>query len=109
LHAIVREDAAIEQVLSLGAVDTGPESAVVIAKVHPSAGLNVEQLTRAMDDFDHRIRLAVPLIADVFIDVTARRQKQSEQPGELNGSLGMHADVWTGQFSTAPRKPIPRW
>lgn len=75
LHAIVREDAAIEQVLSLGAVYTGPESAVVIAKVHPSAGLNVEQLTRAMDDLDHRIRLAVPLIADVFIDVTARRLK----------------------------------
>jgi divalent metal cation (Fe/Co/Zn/Cd) transporter len=75
LHAIVREDAAIEQVLSLGAVYTGPESAVVIAKVHPSASLNVEQLTRAMDDLDHRIRLAVPLIADVFIDVTARRQK----------------------------------
>ena len=73
LHAIFREDAAIEQVLSLRAIYTGPEEVVVVAKVHPSASLNIEQLTRAMDDLDHRIRLALPLVADVFIDVTAYR------------------------------------
>ena len=73
LHAIVREDAAIEQVLSLRAVYTGPEEVVVIAKVHPVESLNIEQLTRAMDDLDHRIRAALPLVADVFIDVTSYR------------------------------------
>ena len=73
LHAIVREDAAIEQVLSLRAVYTGPEEVVVIAKVHPVESLNIKQLTRAMDDLDHRIRAALPLVADVFIDVTSYR------------------------------------
>jgi cation diffusion facilitator family transporter len=73
LSAIFREDAAIDQVLSLRAVYTGPEEVVVAAKVHPAASLNIEQLTRAMDDLDRRIRLALPLVADVFIDVTAHR------------------------------------
>jgi cation diffusion facilitator family transporter len=71
LHAIVQEDAAIEQVLSLRAIYTGPEEVVVVGKVRPSASLNIEQLSRAMDELDHRIRAALPLVADVFIDVTA--------------------------------------
>jgi cation diffusion facilitator family transporter len=73
LYAIVKEDAAIDQVLSLRAMYSGPEEVIVVAKVHPSASLNSEQLTRAMDDLDRRIRLALPLVADVFIDVTASR------------------------------------
>ena len=77
LHAIVREDAAIERVLSLRAIYTGPEEVVVVGKVHPSASLNIEQLTRAMDELDHRIRAALPLVADVFIDVTASRAEDS--------------------------------
>ena len=77
LAAIFKEDAAIEQVLSLRAMYTGPEEAIVVAKVHPSASLNIEQLTRAMDDLDHRIRLALPLVADVFIDVTAYRAEDN--------------------------------
>jgi divalent metal cation (Fe/Co/Zn/Cd) transporter len=75
LYAIVKEDTAIEQVLSLRAVYLGPEEVIVVAKVHPSASLNIEQLTRAMDDLDRRIRLALPLVADVFIDVTAYRDE----------------------------------
>lgn len=73
LSAIFREDPAIEQVLSLRAVYTGPEEVIVAAKVHPRESLNIEQLTRAMDDLDRRIRLALPLVADVFVDVTATR------------------------------------
>ena len=71
LHAIVKEDAAIEQILSLRAMYSGPEEVVVMAKVHPSAHMNIEQLTRAMDDLDHKIRLALPFVADVFIDISA--------------------------------------
>jgi len=71
LQAIVEEDRAIEQVLSLRAVYSGPEEVIVAAKVHPSASLSIEQLARAMDDLDRRIRLALPFVADVFIDVTA--------------------------------------
>jgi divalent metal cation (Fe/Co/Zn/Cd) transporter len=79
LYAIVREDSAIEQVLSLRAVYLGPEEAIVVAKVRPSASLNIEQLTRAMDDLDRRIRLALPLVADVFIDVTASRAEDNSR------------------------------
>jgi cation diffusion facilitator family transporter len=79
LYAIVREDAAIEQILSLRAVYTGPEEVIVAAKVHPSKGRNAEELARAMDDLDRRIRLALPVVADVFIDVTARRAEDDSR------------------------------
>ena len=48
-----------------------PREVVVVAKVRPSKSMDIEQLTRAMDDLDRRIRRALPLVADVFIDVTA--------------------------------------
>ena len=70
LHAIVKEDPAIEQILSLRAMYSGPEEVVVMAKIHPSAQ-NLEQLTRSMDDLDHKIRRALPFVADVFIDISA--------------------------------------
>ena len=73
LAAIFREEDVIEEVLSLRATYTGPEEVVVAAKVRPSPTLKIEQLTRAMDDLDRRIRLALPLVADVFIDVTSHR------------------------------------
>ena len=79
LYAIVKDDASIEQVLSLRAVYVGPEEAIVVAKVRPSASLNIEQLTRAMDDLDRKIRLALPLVADVFIDVTAYRAEDNSR------------------------------
>jgi len=75
LYAIVEEDPAIEQVLSLRAIYTGPEEVIVVAKVHPAQSLNIEQLTQAMDDLDHKIRRALPLVADVFVDVTSSRGK----------------------------------
>jgi cation diffusion facilitator family transporter len=71
LQAIVKEDPAIEQILSLRAMYSGPEEVVVMAKVNPSSIMNIEELARSMDDLDRRIRLALPLVADVFIDVTA--------------------------------------
>jgi hypothetical protein len=55
------------------AIYSGPEEVIVMAKVHPSEHLDIEQLTRAMDALDHRIRLVLPSVADVFIDVTANR------------------------------------
>jgi cation diffusion facilitator family transporter len=79
LRAIVEEDAAIEQVVSLRAIYSGPEEVIVVAKVRPSASLNSEQLTRAMDDLDRRIRLALPIVADVFVDVTAHRAEDNSR------------------------------
>jgi divalent metal cation (Fe/Co/Zn/Cd) transporter len=76
LHAIVKEDAAIEQILSLRAIYSGPEEVIVMAKVHPSARMNIEQLAGAMDDLDRKIRHALPFVADVFVDVTANREER---------------------------------
>ena len=86
LNAIVKEDAAIEEVLSLRAVYAGPEDVIVVAKVHPSSRMDIEQLSRAMDDLDHRIRHELPFVADVFIDVTARRAERDSQDAKGKGS-----------------------
>ena len=72
LTAIVANDPAIEKVLTLRAVYTGPEEVIVVAKIHPSPGLDAGALARAMDDLDRRIRAALPFVADVFVDVSAR-------------------------------------
>ena len=81
LHAIVKEDSAIEKVLLLKTVYSGPEEVIVLAKVRPSASMNIEQLSRAMDDLDHRIRTTLPFVADVFIDVTAFRAEEDSRKG----------------------------
>lgn len=73
VHALVSENPAVEEVLTLRAVYTGPEEVIVFSKVHPSARLNIDELSRAMDDLDHKIRSKFPLVADVFIDVTNTR------------------------------------
>ncbi|MDQ2870694.1 MAG: cation diffusion facilitator family transporter [Acidobacteriota bacterium] len=75
LQSIVRDDPAIEKVLSLRAMYSGPEEVIVVAKIHPSGSLSIEQLTQAMDDLDRRIREALPVVADVFLDVTAHRSE----------------------------------
>jgi cation diffusion facilitator family transporter len=73
LQALVQKDEAVEQVLSLGAIYSGPEEVVVVANIRPSAHMNIETLARAMDELDYQIRLALPFVAYVFIDITAHR------------------------------------
>ena len=75
LEAIVQQDEAVERILSLRAIYSGPEEVIVAAKVHPSPHIDIEELARAMDDLDHKIRLALPFVADVFIDITANRSE----------------------------------
>jgi cation diffusion facilitator family transporter len=70
LRALVSGDAAIEELLVLQAMYSGPEEVVVLAKARPSPKLNIEELGRAMDELDRKIRKALPFVADVFIDVT---------------------------------------
>jgi cation diffusion facilitator family transporter len=82
LRALVEADEAIEELLILRAIYSGPEEVVVLAKARPAPGLEVGELTRAMDDLDRRIREELPLVADVFIDVTAygAAQRKREVP-----------------------------
>jgi divalent metal cation (Fe/Co/Zn/Cd) transporter len=58
---------------------SGPEEVVVMAKVHPTAHMSIEQLSLAMDDLDRKIRAAMPAIADVLIGVTANRAEKSSK------------------------------
>src|SRR5580704_10480402 len=73
--AILESDPAVEQVLTFRAIYSGPEEVLVMAKIHPKAHINSEQFSQAMDTLDHKIRLAFPFVADVFIDVTATHIK----------------------------------
>jgi cation diffusion facilitator family transporter len=79
LTALVNESAAVDEILILRAIYTGPEEAVVTAKIHPSPTMSMEELTKAMDELDQTIREALPVIADVFIDITAHRSAESSE------------------------------
>jgi len=90
LRRIVEDDPAVEEVLSLHAIYSGPEEVVVIGKARPARGLDIERLARAMDALDAKIRQALPFVADVYIDVTGtdRRagegRERTERAGEGN-------------------------
>ena len=73
LRAIIAASPAIEEILWLQAVYTGPEEVIVAAKVRPSKVASVEELARAMDDLDHKLRAASSFVADVYIDLTMHR------------------------------------
>ena len=77
LRAMFEEDPAVEEVLALRAMYSGPEEVVVVAKIRPSRKLDIKQLGRAMDDLDRRVRQALPYVADVFVDVTGDQRGTS--------------------------------
>jgi divalent metal cation (Fe/Co/Zn/Cd) transporter len=76
LRGVVEGDPAIEEVLVLQALYSGPEEVIVLAKARPSPKLGIEELGRAMDELDRKIRQALPFVADVFIDVTGTSPKE---------------------------------
>ena len=76
-------DPAVGEILALRAMYTGPEEAIVVAKIRPSRELDIDRLSRAMDDLDKRIRDAFPYVADVFIDVTGDPQVRSGSSRDL--------------------------
>jgi cation diffusion facilitator family transporter len=82
LRAIFDEDPAIEQVLLLRAMYSGPEEAIVVARAIPAPSLDIGELGRAMDALDRKIRDALPYVADVFIDVTGSEPRKIERSSE---------------------------
>ena len=70
LHDVLATSPGIEEVLLVRAVYVGPEEVIVTAKVHPASDLTVDQLAQAMDQVDTAMRAAVPLVADVYLDIT---------------------------------------
>jgi cation diffusion facilitator family transporter len=71
LHAILRANPAIEEVLLLRAVYVGAEDAIVTAKVHPAPNVTIDDFAHAADEIDAAMRAAVPEVADVYLDVTS--------------------------------------
>jgi len=80
--------AAVEELLSLQAVYTGPEEVIVAAKVRPSPALSVAELARAMDDLDHNLRRESPFVADVYVDVTTYEKLDESAVGSAQRAEG---------------------
>ena len=70
-YRILVDAGGIDEVLSMYAVNVGPQEAILAAKVHPSEGQTADDLARLLDDLDGRLRTELPEIGEVFIDVTA--------------------------------------
>jgi cation diffusion facilitator family transporter len=70
IRSVIDRDRAVEELVSLQAVYTGPEEVIVAAKVRPAAHLSGDDLAKAMDDLDAALRRESPFVADVYIDVT---------------------------------------
>jgi cation diffusion facilitator family transporter len=84
LQRILAASPAIEQVVTLQAVYTGPEEVIVAAKVNPSKAATVEELAKAMDDLDHQLRAASEFVADVYLDVTMHRIDHQSSAGTIH-------------------------
>jgi cation diffusion facilitator family transporter len=78
LLEIVAGDPAVEEVLSLRAIYSGPEEVIVLGKVRPSTVNDVRRLGPLMDDLDRKIRAALPYVADIFIDVTGSDGREEQ-------------------------------
>jgi cation diffusion facilitator family transporter len=71
LYAVLAASPAVDEVLTLQAVYTGPDQVIVGAKVRPVSTLSIPELTRAMDEVDHAMRASFPRVADLYVDLTA--------------------------------------
>jgi cation diffusion facilitator family transporter len=107
LRALFEQDAAVEEVLVLRATYTGPEEVVVVAKIRPSKALDIDRLSRAMDDLDRRIRDELPYVADVFIDVTGEQRVRTGgwgQPGIIASGAAETPSSAAGPLPAPARK-----
>jgi cation diffusion facilitator family transporter len=86
LRAIIEEDPAIEEVISLRAMYSAPEEVIVAGKARAAPALDMAQLATAMDELDHRIRQELPFVADVFIDVTGKERPPDTPPADATPS-----------------------
>jgi len=79
IHSVIESDKAVEEILSLQAVYTGPEEVIVAAKIRPSSRLTAKELSRAMDNLDSALRKESPFVADVYIDVTSHDASDGDE------------------------------
>jgi cation diffusion facilitator family transporter len=70
LQRALTECAEIDQVLEMLTMVLGPNSLLVAARVDFAAGLEDEQVERASEEIDRRLREVVPDVTEVFLDAT---------------------------------------
>jgi cation diffusion facilitator family transporter len=70
LERTLEECPEIDQVVELLTMVLGPNSLLVAARVDFADGLEDEQLERASEDIDRRMREVVPDVTEVFLDAT---------------------------------------
>jgi cation diffusion facilitator family transporter len=73
VYAILEQSPSIDEVLSVQAVYGAPQEVIVAAKVHPAPGKTADELASALDAIDRTLRLELPEVAEVFIDLTSHR------------------------------------
>lgn len=81
IYQLMVESPGIKEVIGLQTVYTGPEEVVVAAKILPACS-TVDELAKEMDLLDHRIREAVPYVADVFVDITSTNHPDEDHTEE---------------------------
>jgi cation diffusion facilitator family transporter len=74
LERIVQDCAEIDEVIEVLTMVLGPNSLLVAARVDFAAGLEDEQVERASEEIDRRMREAVPDVTEVFLDASTARQ-----------------------------------
>ena len=67
LRAVVEKSEAVEGIELLQAVYTGPEEAIVVARIH-ARPMPSDQLARALDDIDRALHEASPYVSEIFLD-----------------------------------------
>jgi cation diffusion facilitator family transporter len=70
LERTLEECSEIEKVVEMLTMVLGPNSLLVAARVDFAAGLEDEQVERASEEIDRRMREAVPDVTEVFLDAT---------------------------------------
>ena len=78
LRKLMESDKAVREIISLKAVYIGPEETIVAAKIHPAPALKAEELGKAMDELDRKLREASPFVGDVYIDVTSHQANDGD-------------------------------
>jgi cation diffusion facilitator family transporter len=69
LREVVDASPVVEEIEMLQAVYTGPEEAIVVARIHPARSMKTEELTQALDDLDRALREKSRYVSEVFLDV----------------------------------------
>lgn len=75
IHKLFLDSPAVDEVVGLQAVFTGPGEVILAAKIYPAGG-TVADFAIAMDELDRKTRDLVPFVADVFVDVTAPQPRE---------------------------------